>query len=211
MKYVTALTVTPITSGSTINFQYRAASIFDPDAQVGGHQPFGHDQMDLFYKTYRVNKSMIKIVAVDGAASVNTLHFNLAMIGDTNNAQDQSTMGIDTGTTLYDNLERGLIHMPRQVINMANGFKKPQSWTARYNLRSKNIQAALKNVTDINGVTNTAEWTPMGENPIDNGQGTWFFNLYGANISGATSISQRFIVTIMYDVSFSGPVELFQS
>ncbi len=36
---------------------YRLNSIFDPDASVGGHQPYGYDQMAALYNRYRVLKA----------------------------------------------------------------------------------------------------------------------------------------------------------
>lgn len=40
--------------GVTVDHQFRLNSIYDPDAEVGGHQPLGHDQWNAFYNRYRV-------------------------------------------------------------------------------------------------------------------------------------------------------------
>ena len=59
LKYVDNL-IFPGGAGSGVQFHaYRANSIFDPDAAVGGHQPMYMDQLALFYTTYSVLSSTI--------------------------------------------------------------------------------------------------------------------------------------------------------
>ncbi len=46
---------------STVSHVWRANSIFDPDFEIGGHQPMGHDQWLNFYSHYTVIGSRIKV------------------------------------------------------------------------------------------------------------------------------------------------------
>jgi len=61
MRYVQfkSLNLTTITGGFD-GFYMSANGIHDPDTQVGGHQPMGHDQWEQFYNAYTVIGSKIK-------------------------------------------------------------------------------------------------------------------------------------------------------
>lgn len=50
MKYSETFT----TESSTGNFQFNLNSIFDPNRTGIGHQPYGHDTMNILYNRYRV-------------------------------------------------------------------------------------------------------------------------------------------------------------
>lgn len=57
LKYVENI-IFPGGAGSATQFHaFRANSIYDPDAGVGGHQPMYMDQLALFYTTYSVLSS----------------------------------------------------------------------------------------------------------------------------------------------------------
>lgn len=43
-------------------YRYRLTSIYDPDFQVGGHQPRYHDQLEQFYSQYRVIGAKMRVV-----------------------------------------------------------------------------------------------------------------------------------------------------
>ncbi len=61
LTYVTDQdTLTPV-AGLTAVTNFRANSIFDPEEGVGGHQPFYHDQLQSFYKKYRVISSTCSV------------------------------------------------------------------------------------------------------------------------------------------------------
>lgn len=47
--FVTAL-------GSDSGYQFHMNSIYDPEVALGGHQPYGHDTLELLYGRYRVFK-----------------------------------------------------------------------------------------------------------------------------------------------------------
>ncbi len=49
------------TGVTTVNEEYRANSIFDPDAGGGSRQPYGHDTFETLYKHYSVKSSVIDI------------------------------------------------------------------------------------------------------------------------------------------------------
>ena len=49
--------------------QYNGASIYDPNFNLGGHQPRGHDQWELIYNRYRVLSCKFECFVKSGAAS----------------------------------------------------------------------------------------------------------------------------------------------
>jgi hypothetical protein len=52
---------------------FRLNSIFDPDAAVGGHQPYGYDQLAALYNRYRVLKTRWKVTFGNQAGGFDTL------------------------------------------------------------------------------------------------------------------------------------------
>lgn len=54
-KYVQQLSMT-CGAGSTSEYRYRLNSIFKPDVDFTGHQPYGRDTLNTLYNRYRVKK-----------------------------------------------------------------------------------------------------------------------------------------------------------
>lgn len=63
MKYVDVVNVNTVV-GALGKQKFVANGIFDPNFTGGGHQPYTHDQWNLFYNHYRVTKSRIKVTTV---------------------------------------------------------------------------------------------------------------------------------------------------
>lgn len=70
LKYVQTVTLntgtTPSLFGSERSF--RLNSIFDPDVAVGGHQPYGFDQMAAFYNKYLVTRALVELTLTNPSA-----------------------------------------------------------------------------------------------------------------------------------------------
>ena len=69
MRYCTNATVN--FTGTFTPIFFRANSIYDPDAAVGGHQPLGADQWAPFYNSYVVLGSKITWQVTSGANANN--------------------------------------------------------------------------------------------------------------------------------------------
>ncbi len=52
---------------------YKINSLYDPDGSVGGHQPYGYDQMTAFYGRYRVLKTRYRVSFGTSTGTVNVL------------------------------------------------------------------------------------------------------------------------------------------
>lgn len=59
LRYVEEFELTPIVDGKFQQYVFRANSIQDPNLTGVGHQPMGHDQYELLYKSYNVLGSKI--------------------------------------------------------------------------------------------------------------------------------------------------------
>lgn len=60
MKYQTTAILNPTTAGGTAVVVFRANSLFDPEAGLGGHQPRGFDQLMTLYDHYTVISASIR-------------------------------------------------------------------------------------------------------------------------------------------------------
>ncbi len=63
MKYSQIKTIdiaSGVVQNSTGFYVFRAASLYDPDYALGGHQPRGFDQLAAIYGEYRVNRATIE-------------------------------------------------------------------------------------------------------------------------------------------------------
>jgi len=63
LKYAESTLVTSIAGAATYVFNLN--SIFDPNRTGIGHQPYGHDSLELLYNRYRVTSCSFAISAID--------------------------------------------------------------------------------------------------------------------------------------------------
>jgi len=61
------------------DYVYRLNSIYDPDAQIGGHQPMGRDQYATFYNRYRVTACAMTLWVTPTS---NTTSYKIVILGD---------------------------------------------------------------------------------------------------------------------------------
>lgn len=103
------------------DYVYRMNSIFDPDAQIGGHQPLGRDQYATFYNRYRVIACTMSLWVTPVGAM--TSGYKIVILGDNNSAGASSPFpGIE---------QRGAtVHIPTNAERTAGIFIK-RSWKCR--------------------------------------------------------------------------------
>lgn len=67
LDYVDTLEASASSTAGTFGteFAYRLNSLFDPYFSLGGHQPFGFDQIATFYNRYMVNAVDIEVIFSD--------------------------------------------------------------------------------------------------------------------------------------------------
>lgn len=67
LTYCDSVTITPVgTAVLVAQHRFRANGINDPDAEFGGHQPYGHDQYANLYTHYSVKRAVIDVSYADG-------------------------------------------------------------------------------------------------------------------------------------------------
>jgi len=65
LKYVVHTNGAGSGVNAAVSYQYRANGMFDPEVAMGGHQPYGFDQLMAQYEHYTVLKSTIELEIVD--------------------------------------------------------------------------------------------------------------------------------------------------
>ena len=71
LRYVQTITLDPGAGGTAQNL-FRTIGLYDPDASLGGHQPYGYDQWMAIYARYHVISSKISIQACSAAQQTTT-------------------------------------------------------------------------------------------------------------------------------------------
>lgn len=61
---------TPVAGGYTFGPEriFRLNSLYDPDWGIGGHQPYGYDELSALYRKYKVSSVKINVVYTDPTA-----------------------------------------------------------------------------------------------------------------------------------------------
>jgi len=69
LRYCQTIQIDPGQAAATSSL-FRANSIYDPDKTVGGHQPYGHDQLEQIYNHYCVDSATIVVTPTLGMQGV---------------------------------------------------------------------------------------------------------------------------------------------
>jgi len=136
MRYCTTITLVSATNNLAY-WNFRANSIFDPDATGTGHQPYSHDLWNQIYNHYRVVGSKIRVQFLGTQGTTNSIC-----------GVDLSDDG--TITTDYDVLRE----MPGSKYRVIT-TQKPTTITRNFSAK----KMFPNNVTQINA--------PFGSNPTE--------------------------------------------
>lgn len=165
---------------TTAPYFYNASSVFDPDDQVGGHQPAGFDQIMQFYDHFKVDSSkiVVKIISPEAASTANQIIAQV-FLQDTNSAPTFDA-AIENGLGSWGVLGSGASTGSNGVITLNNSFISSQFFG---NNRGNVLQGSA------------------AANPTDNA--FYGVRILSANTQGGTTNDVTFSYEIVYEVTFS--------
>jgi len=176
-----------LATGSTPNaIQYRLTNLFDVDPLIGGHSPYGFDQIKAIYTVYHVLSVSYRITVMNNEAGNGVLTAVTF-------APDNTLSSVAT-----DYLERA----DTTAFALTSGFTKSNvhTYTGRvYPWIALGIPKRI--YYDNVGYRGSAAAGPV----LEGG----FLNILAlSNLTGATTTTLNVIVQLMFDTEFSQPVIL---
>lgn len=203
-KYVTSYEQAILTYGSADTRSYRANGIFDPTVAVGGHQPYGYDQMIVFFGNYQVLASKIRVreVIVDTISGVSpNIYIYKTLLQ--NDGPVEPNYGIDDVRLI----EQGLLNLPVTNGGAFAGTKgdKARGWIVTNSYNAKSLKRYSKD-HDKKDYTLKASTDPTG-----GGEPSVLFHIRASNSldAGLTTADTRkmtLLVEIEYVVLWSGKI-----
>lgn len=181
LRYVDTITLNPGPASFSFN-QFRCNSTFDPDASLGGHQPYGFDQWMVLYKTFHVISSKITIIATNSAPGGATPHnwrFGITPIERTGSLPVTTNDLMEIDGAKFD------------MLSLDNG---PRRLTASFDT------AKYFDVTNV--MDNDNLGGSITANPVDQ----YYWMVWAANGSNSAVDPDPLdiVVCIDYDVIFTG-------
>jgi len=188
--------MTPAALSSSQYANFAANGLFDPNIQVGGHQPLGFDQWALYYNHYVVLGSKITVRFILNNA-VQATNYTPILCGV--KLQDDTAATWSAGQ-LFDNLsERGFSY--KVIVPNVNNIY-PVKCGAKFSAKKFfNVKDVKDNMLRLG--------SGVGANPTDLG----VYQLYFGSVNGQTisDYTMQCLVTIDYIVSWSEPKDIPQS
>lgn len=188
LKYVQAFTLTP--DSSSVQYkEFRANSLFDPDYSVGGHQPYGFDQLATFYQHYVVIGSKITVTPSKDADLTYGGAFGVTL---------SSTSGLLTGYTATELMERPETKGYALMVQSASGMSSGPL------LRARGFFSAKKYFGIATVVGHTQHQASVGANPTEDA----LFSVWYGSTQSSTPTACNFVVEIEYIAIFTEKKEL---
>lgn len=203
LRYVQHITIPgDDIQGSMKAYQFRANSLFDPDYNIGGHQPMGFDQMAAKYNHYQVLGARIKVK-------------NVPMGGNSSDGYNPSWVTLkinDTATLDYDDFDAMLESRP--YGKQKKIFCSNYLWGNPYGLTGEKVLTAYYDPKKMFALTKSSlrseeKLKPkVTENPVEDA----LFQIQAFPL-GASTLRQpiNLLVEIDYTARFSEPKNLVQS
>ncbi len=180
LRYAESVTTSTLTGAANTNV-FRLNSIFDPNAAVGGTQPYGYDQAAALYNRYRVLKTRYK---VSWLASTGT--YNAAVV--------PSNGALNTNAT--------------DLTTFTGNLMNPYAKYATYNLGAKAPIFSGKHDLNVLGGVRQLEYladdrfeAQIGANPAE----VISLNILSQNPTGGTIVI-AFFVELWYEVDLHDPI-----
>ena len=93
LNYVTTFQFAlPTVAGGCSTYQFRANSLYDPEVAIGGHQPYGYDQLSAMYQKLVVISSSCHVVANIGTLATYSGQFGVNISDTTTPATARDTL-----------------------------------------------------------------------------------------------------------------------
>lgn len=117
LRYCVHETLAGPAVGTIVVKQYKANGMYDPEVGIGGHQPYGYDQLMASYHHYTVLKSSIEVELqnvtlannIVAVLSLNSAAGEVAAVyadGGINAVREQNTVSKDLMTSVYSSYQQ---------------------------------------------------------------------------------------------------------
>lgn len=95
LRYCETVTLNPAQYGLAVTSVFRANDLYDPNSAIGGHQPMGFDQLQIFYNHFIVTGSKIRMTPVnEGTANSDGCYYGIALTDQGNRVAGMSMEAI---------------------------------------------------------------------------------------------------------------------
>lgn len=188
LYYETVRSLSPVIGGTTTEF-YWANGLFDPNAQVGGHQPIGFDQIMALYEHYAVIRSRItvtfKVNLTAGLAGRVGIYLSPDAIGLTNIGQI---------------MENGLVKS--KLIDVAGSTQDKVVMSLDCDVKNYFGKTKYHDIMDDEKLTGD-----VSNNPTEG----VYYGVFASDIYGNNAVQVEYEAVISYDAIFFEPRKLGQS
>lgn len=176
LKYVENIVLQSVAGAITRNV-FSPQNCFDPNVTGTGHQPMYFDQLTAVFNKYKIHDAKIKVsfnVLTETAA---TSIFAAGIIGGAG-----QTISSDPQTNMEDN------HGVSTILNGRNG-----------NTGQKTLYLTYSPMRDLGISVNDDTLTT----DVTTGAGTYFWNVWAADLNASGTTNMVASVEIIYDIEFT--------
>jgi len=186
LKYFDQVSLNPVTGSQTNGYVMRANDIFDPDVQLGGHQPMGFDQYMALYTRFRVVGAKISCTFVaNDSTSLNSSALCGILKSTSSSFSGTVNTTIENDKCVYRVIQLGDTSRP---LTLKYSTKKSQG---------------IKNIMDNYELSGTVIGSPAIQD---------YFHVWTGNVNPSNDAEPVDIqIHISYSVIFSDPVQLLGS
>lgn len=180
LKYFDQVSLNPTVGSNVSTYSYKCNDVFDPDAQLGGHQPMGFDQYMAIYGRFRVVASKCScIFLANDSTSLNSSAVCGILRTTSNSFPGSISVVVENDSCVYRAIQLGDTSRP---ISIKYNTKKSQG---------------IKNIMDNIELSGTSTGSPA----IQDFYQIWIANANPSNDAEPVDIQ----VQLTYWVVFSDP------
>jgi len=176
IRYIDNVAFQSVAGAITRNV-FSPQNCFDPNVTGPGHQPMYFDQLAAVFNKYKVHGATIKVSFNVLTETAGTSVFAVGLIGGAG-----QTISSDPNTNMEDN------HGVSTILNGRNGSSGQKTLKLTY--------APMRDLgISVNDDTLTTD--------VSTGAGTYFWNVWGADLNAVGSTNFVGSVEIIYDIEFT--------
>lgn len=194
LKYVQEITLhAGVTGGIGLDFhRFRCNSIYDPDAETGGHQPANYNVWFARYKNATVVTASMKVTAINPETPTISAIGGILLTTDIGAARTLYTLGG------YE----AILEQRYSSHNTVSYGTRTGSEVSNQRMRSKFYAASFFN-RPKNVITNSDEFS---HNYVLNPTEMAYWTIWNASIGNTSGGTCHYLVEIIYTVHWSDPV-----